>query len=256
MKTVRKTVKEIINVKNSNDVPINSLLIGETITTNAKFIANHFNTFFTSVAAKLNEKIVKAKKPFSHYLGQTTDETIFLSPTTPADIESLTNCIKPSKAIGPNSIPTKILKEFKCELLEPLSEMINVSFKKGIFPGFLKVANVIPIHKKGEKLDPNNYRHISLLSNINKLYEKAMHIRLTNFLRKNKVLFSYQFGFRNNHSTDHALISLTEMTRNALDNDNFACGVFIDLQKAFDTVIHDILLSKLNHYGIRGVAFN
>ena len=68
MKTVRKTIKEIINVKTKNDVPINSLLIGETITTNAKLIANHFNTFFTSVAAKLNEKIVKAKKSsFSHY---------------------------------------------------------------------------------------------------------------------------------------------------------------------------------------------
>ena len=223
MKTVWKTIKKIINVKNINDAPINSLLIGETVTTNAKLMANHFNTFFTSVAAKLNEKIVKAKKLFSHYLGQTTDETIFFSPTTPADIESLINCIKPNKAIGPNSIPTKILKEFKSELSEPLCDMINVSFNKGIFIDFLKVAKVIPIHIKWEKLDPNNYRPISLLSNISKLYEKAMHIQLTNFLRKNKVLFSYQFGFRNNHSTDHAPISLTEMIRNALDNGNFAC---------------------------------
>ena len=126
LKIVWKTVKEIINVKNNNDVPINSLLIGETITTNTILIANHFNTFFTSVAAKLNEKIVKAKKLFSHYLGQITDETIFLYPTTPADIESLINCIKPNKAIGPNSIPTKILKEFKTELSETLCDMINV----------------------------------------------------------------------------------------------------------------------------------
>ena len=143
MNTAWKTIKEIIN-----DVPINSLLIGETITPNTKLIANHFNTFFASVAAKLNEKIVKGKKPFSHYLGQITDETIFLSPTTPADIESLINCIKPNKAIGPNSIPTKILKEFKTELSESLCDLINVSVNKGIFPDFLKVANVIPIHKK------------------------------------------------------------------------------------------------------------
>ena len=101
-----KTIKEIINVKTKNDVPINSLLIGETITTNAKLIANHFNTFFTSVAAKLNEKIVKAKKPFSHYLGQITDETIFLYPTTPADIESLINCIKP-KLLAPTAYQQK-----------------------------------------------------------------------------------------------------------------------------------------------------
>ena len=131
MNTAWKTIKEIIN-----DVPINSLLIGETITANAKLIANHFNTFFASVAAKLNEKIVKGKKPFSHYLGQITDETIFLSPTTPADIESLIIYIKPNKAIGPNSIPTKILKEFKTELSEPLSDMINVSLNNAIFPDF------------------------------------------------------------------------------------------------------------------------
>ena len=70
-----------------------------------------------------------------------------------------------------------------------------------------------------------------------------MHIRLTNFLRKNKVLFSYQLGFRNKYSTNNALINLTEMIRNALDNDNFACGVFIDLQKAFDTISFMIMIS-------------
>ena len=74
-----------------------------------------------------------------------------------------------------------------------------------------------------------------------------MHIRLTNFLRKNKVLFSYQFGFQNNHSTSHALISLTEMIQNTLGNGNFVCGVFIDLQKAFGTVNRDIFLPKLNY---------
>ena len=83
-----------------------------------------------------------------------------------------------------------------------------------------------------------------------------MHILLTNFLRKNKVLFSYQFGFQKNYSTNHALVSLTEMIRNALDKGNFACGIFIDLHKAFDTVNHGVLLSKLNHYGITGVAFD
>ena len=93
MKTIWKIIKEIINVKSKSDVSINSLLISGTITANAKLIANYFNTFFTSAAAKLNEKIVKAKKRFSQYLGETTDETIFLSPTTPAEIESPINCI-------------------------------------------------------------------------------------------------------------------------------------------------------------------
>ena len=134
--------------------------------------------------------------------------------------------------------------------------MINVSFNKAIFLDFLEVENFVTIHKKREKVDPNIYRPISLLFNISKLYEKAMHILLTNFLRKNEVLFSYEFGFRNNYSIIHAFISLIEIIRNALDNGKCACGVFIDLQKTFDTVNHDILLSKLNHYDIRGVAFD
>ena len=85
---------------------------------------------------------MKAKKPFSHILDRLMMKLSFY-PTTPAEVESLINCIKFNKAIGPNSIPTKILKEFKTELSEPLSDMINVSFNKGIFPDFLKVANVI-----------------------------------------------------------------------------------------------------------------
>ena len=120
-----------------------------------------------------------------------------------------------------------------------------MSFSQGVFPNIFKIANVIPIHKKGDKLDCNNCRPISLLSNISKIFEKSMHIRLVNFVRENKLLFFHQFGFRNGYSVDHALTSLTELIRKALDEDKFECGVFIDLQKAFGTVDHNILLSKL-----------
>ena len=82
-----------------------------------------------------------------------------------------------------------------------------------------------------------------------------MHIHLTSFLNKKKLLSIFQFGFQNKHSTNHALISLNEMIGSALDNDQFGCGVFIDLQKAFDTVNHKILLSKMNHYGIEGIPY-
>ena len=75
-------------------------------------------------------------------------------------------------------------------------------------------------------------------------------------MNQNKCLFKYQFGFRNQHTTNHALISITEKTRKTLDDDKFTCGVFLDFQKAFDTVNHKILLSKLEHCGIRGIALN
>ena len=103
--------------------------------------------------------------------------------------------MKVNKGVGPNSIPSKILKDYKSEFSKTLSDMINTSFTTGIFPSALKVANVIPIHKKGDKLDWNNYQPIPLLSNISKIFEKMMHIQLTSFLNKNKVLSSFQFGF-------------------------------------------------------------
>ena len=158
-------------------------------------------------------------------------KTIFLSPTVPEDVEDLISSMKTNKTSGPNSIPTNILKLFKKEFSIPLSDMINMSFNQGVFTNVLKVANVIPIHKKGDKLGCNNYRPISLLSNISKIFEKSMHICLVNLLRKNKLLFCHQFGFRSRYSVNHALTSLTELIRKALDEEKLACGVLIDLQK-------------------------
>ena len=100
-------------------------------------------------------------------------------------------------------------------------------------------------------LDCNNYKPISLLPNISKIFEKLIRDRLSKFLEESKCLFSKQFGFRYKHSTTHALIDLTETIRKALDNDEFACGVFLDFKKAFDTVNHKIVLKKLEHYGVR-----
>ena len=115
-------------------------------------------------------------------------------------------------------------------------------------------SKTIPIFKKGSRLLVSNYRPISLLSNLNKILEKIVHSRVYSFLEDLNCIYSLQFGFRKKHSTNHALIEITETIRQALDNKKFACGIFVDLQKAFDTVNHDILVAKLEHYGIRGSA--
>ena len=99
-----------------------------------------------------------------------------------------------------------------------------------------------------------NYRPISLLSNVSKIFERIMYSRLEDFLKSTDVLYEFQFGFRKQYSTNHALLSIVEKIRSALDKNMYSCGVFIDLEKAFDTVNHRILLSKLYHYGIRGNA--
>ena len=181
-------------MKNKSDESIFSLLIDNQLITSAKQMSNHFNNFFTSIAEKINRNIVKGKKPHLLYLGPENKNTIFLPPTVPDYVEDQISSMKTNKASGPNSIPTNILKLFKKEFSKPLSDMINMSFNQGVFPNILKIANVIPIHKKGHKLNCNNYRTISLLSNISKIFEKSIHICLVNFLKKNKLLFSYQLG--------------------------------------------------------------
>ena len=132
--------------------------------------------------------------------------------------------------------------------------MCNKSFKTGIFPDQLKLSKINPIHKKDSKLTISNYRPISLLSNINKIFEKIMFKRLYSFLELYNCIYELQFGFREKHSTNHAILSITQKIQETINNDQLAFGIFIDLQKAFDTVNHQILLNKLDYYGIRGTA--
>ena len=192
---------------------------------------------------------------FSRFLGTPNPHSIFLAPTTPEEIAKVISSFSTSKSSGPNSIPVRVLKLLKLDISEPISTLINRSFSAGVFPSALKVSKVIPVFKnKGSPLEVSNYRPISLLSNIEKIYEKVMYTRLMDFLNRFKQIYSRQFGFRKAHSTVNTLINIVERIRGSLDKGEFACGVFVDLQKAFDTVDHEILLAKLNHYGVRGIA--
>ena len=146
-----------------------------------------------------------------------------------------------------------MLKE---EICKPLNKIFNLSFSTGQYPNILKISKTIPIFKNGSRLLVSNYRPISLLSNLNKILEKIVHERIYKFLKDYQCIYSLQFGFRKKHSTNHALIDITETIRQALDNKKFACVFLLTFKKPFDTVKHDILIDKLEHYGIRGTANN
>jgi len=257
MQKVWEGIREIIGSKSSKSTSAPSLNINNNITSDPLTVANSFNDFFTSVADSVRSNIGPTHRHFSHYLSNRNPNSIFLNPVLPVEVLKIINSLSSNKSSGPHSIPIKILNLIKHDLTIPLSFLFNLSFSSGSFPTLLKSSKVIPIFKnKGSPLEVSNYRPISLLSNIEKILEKLMYNRVFNFLNLHKSFFERQFGFLKSHSTSHALISIIERIRKALDDGNLACGVFVDLQKAFDTVDHVILLSKLNHYGIRGITNN
>ena len=227
MKKVWKGIKEIVNIKSKNyDYPT-CLQDKASTVTNPVAIANSFNDYFTSVADKiLNNRKYTGNKLFSDFLRNRMDTNFTFEPCTKEEIAALILSLKSSKSYGPNSIPVFILHLLVDTISSHLETIFNLSFRTGRHPNLLKLAKTIAVFKKGSKLLTSNYRPISLLSNLNKILEKLVFNRLYNFLEESQCLYSLQFGFRKKHSTNHALVEITENIRKALDENKFACGVF------------------------------
>ena len=152
--------------------------------------------------------------------------------------------------------PTFALKLSKNFIVKPLTYLINLIFKTGIYPNDLKLAKVIPIYKGGDPQNFSNYRPISLLSNINKIIEKCIYSRLYNFIESKKILSNFQYGFRNKSNCEIALIDFTDKIASNIDSGQLSLAVFLDISKAFDMVDFNILKCKLNKIGIRGSTLN
>ena len=253
-KEIWKGIRQIITLKSKSSFTPNKLVKDGHEIKNVKEIANEFNNYFSNIGKNLASAIPTTNLSFEHYLDSPQASSFYLFPTSAMEIENIISTLKPSKATGPFSIPTSLLKTLKMVISYPLEILFNHSFATGTVPKQFKLAKVIPIHKNGSVFAVSNYRPISLLSNFNKIIEKLMYNRLINYLGKLSIISDNQFGFRSKHSTIHALLLPTDKIQKAIDKGTYSCGIFLDLCKAFDTVNHNILLTKLEYYGIRGVA--
>lgn len=245
-----KIMKSIIGKQDKTIKKVSYFLINNKKIDNEIRIANEFNNYFVSVGPTLASNIeITHVNPLEHVNNNL--QSIVMPHIDKCEVILVIQSINNSSP-GWDGIPAKVAKQVTMHYVSPLTHLINRSFTDGVCPDELKLAKVIPIYKAGSTMELSNYRPISVLNFFSKIFEKIVYNHIIQFLDKHNVLYKNQFGFRQGHSTHHALITLVDTITKSLDNGDTVIGVFLDLKKAFDTVDHKILIRKLYAYGIRG----
>ena len=256
-KALWRNVNRITKRKKSTMTVIRKLKLDNgRVSENSVEIANVLNRYFVNVGPDLANKLPSPSRTFDSYLKNEDSPlgTFFLNPTNPSETQDVINSFSKSNCDGPDGTSPKLFKLGAKSLSVILTKMINDCFTHGYFPACLKVAKVIAIFKDGPEDDRGNWRPISITCCTSKLIEKLVKKRLIPFLKRNNIISKYQFGYRSNHSTTHAILNISDNILQNFDKKKNTVSIFLDLSKGFDCVDHKILLKKLHHYGIRGVA--
>jgi hypothetical protein len=220
------------------------------LTTDGNVIANEFGDFFQRIPIDICTQLPHSDMQGLDHILRVQD-SVFLTPCTPNEIYDIVLSLKNSG--NETDLVVKMLKLGNQYFSVLISCLVNMYFDMGAYPDALKIAKVIPIHKSGSKTCISNYRPISILGNLNKIFEKLLYCRLSSYFECNNLLSPNQFGFRRGVGTETAMLHLVANAMHAFEDGAFALGVFVDFSKAFDTVNHHLLLSKLEKYGVRGI---
>ena len=235
------------NRKNCN---IKTILSQGTVLDNNVAISNVFNQHFSTIGSIISDTF----PPTNHESVSNVNihQSIFFRHVSAIEVSNIINGLK-NKSCHISSYSSRVLKQI-CSIISPvLSNIINKSLCTGYFPNSLKTARVIPLHKSGSEDDVNNYRPVSILPILSKLFERIVYNRVYSFLEKYNLLNHSQYGFRKGKSTIQAVMDQLEYVYRNIDSGNVVVSFFIDFSKAFDCIDHDILLKKLDHHGIRGI---
>jgi hypothetical protein len=254
----KKAWKSINNLLGRQNKPtvVNEINLGGKNFTTPKDIAEGFNDYFSNIGPDLASKIDTSNYNFETYTKIAESEFAAFQPVTVSHVCSLLHGLSSNKASGIDKISCKIIKIAAPAISDSLTFIFNQAITLSSFPNEWKMARVIPLYKNGHRNIPGNYRPISVLPAISKIMERIMYDQLYNYLTKFELLSDSQFGFRKSHSTATALLDCTNDWYMNLDRKMFNLVVLIDLKKAFDTVDHQILMRKLELYGIKGEALN
>ena len=246
----KKTWSQINNIlhrksTNTKNFPLNNNV---QLLDDPKKIANKFNHYFTNIAENLSKQIKKPNTKFQDYLNNPNMHSLFLKETTPHEIDLFISNLDQNKGSDIYGISTKLIKL--------AATIFNKCIEEGNFPDVLKMSKIIPLHKGDSIFEIINYRPISLLPIISKIFEKLIFERLFGFITEHNILYQNQFGFQKNKSTELAVNSILSSVTTSLENKETAYCIFLDFAKAFDTVNHNILIQKLEYHGVRGKALD